>query len=226
MSKAYDRVEWHYLELIMARMGFLKRWIKQLMLCVKTVSYSILVNEEPKGMITPSRGFRQGDPLSHFLFLLCTEGLHGLISQVANQEEIKGYSLCKNSPRLTHILFANDSLLFCRATIQECQKILDILVVYGKCSVQQINRNKTTIFFSKATCEDIRNQIKTALGVLEIIQYEKYLGLLSLVGRNKKASFNYIKERVWKKLQGCKEKLLSQVGRDVLIKAVVCTLPI
>ena len=170
------------------------------MLCVKTVSYSILVNEEPKGMITPSRGFRQGDPLSHFLFLLCTEGLHGLISQVANQEEIKGYSLCKNSPRLTHILFANDSLLFCRATIQECQKFLDILEVYRKCSGQQINRNKTTIFFSKATYEDIRNQIKTALGVLEIIQYEKYLGLLLLVGRNKKASFNYIKERVWKKL--------------------------
>ena len=226
MSKAYDWVEWHYLESIMVRMGFSEHRIKLLMLCVKTISYSILVNGEPKGMITPSRGIRQGDPLLPFLFLLCTEGLHGLISQVANQEEIKGYSLCKNSPRLTHILFANDSLLFCRATIQECQKILDILEVYGKCSGQQINRNKTTIFFSKATYEDIRNQIKTALGVPEIIQYEKYLGLLSLVGRNKKASFNYIKERVWKKLQGCKEKLLSQAGRDVLIKAVVRTLPI
>ena len=58
-----------------------------------------------------------------------------------------------------------------------------------------------------------------------ILQYEKYLGLPSLVGKNKNASFNYIKERVWKKIQGWKEKLLSQVGREILIKAVVQAIP-
>ena len=67
--------------------------------------------------------------------------------------------------------------------------------------------------------------MKLALGIPEINQYEKYLGLPSLVGRNKKASFNYIKERVWKKLQGWKEKLLSQPGREVLIKVVVQAIP-
>ena len=122
-------------------------------------------------------------------------------------------------------MFADDSLLFCRATIEECQRVLDILEVYGRCSGQQINRSKTTIFFSKSTRDDIRNQIKLALGVPEIVQYERYLGLPSLVGRNKKASFNYIKERVWKKLQGWKEKLLSQAGREILIKAVVQAIP-
>ena len=201
-SKAYDRVEWHYLESVMVKIRFSDHWIKLLMLCVKSISYSILVNGEPKGMITSTRGIRQGDSLSHFLFLLCTEGLHGLITQATIQGDIKGYSLCRNGPRLTHLLFADDSLLFCTATISECQKVLDILEVYGRCSGQQINRNKTTIFFSKATCEDTRNRIKLALGVPEITQYEKYLGLPSLVGRNKKASFNYIKERVWKKIQG------------------------
>ena len=205
-------------------MGFSDHWVKLLMLCVKTVSYSIPVNGEPKGMITPTRGIRQGDPLSPFPFLLCTEGLHGLITQATTQGDIKGYSLCRNGPRLTHPLFADDSLLFCRATIRECQKILDILEVYGSCSGQQINRNKT-IFFSKATSEDTRNRIKIALGVPKITQYEKYLGLPSLVGRNKKASFNYIKERVWKKIQGWKEKLLSQAGREILIKAVVQAIP-
>ena len=64
-----------------------------------------------------------------------------------------------------------------------------------------------------------------ALGVPEIIQYRKYLGLPSLVGRNKKASFNYIKERVWKKIQGWKEKFLSQASREILINAVVQTIP-
>ena len=225
MSKAYDRVEWPYLDAVMKKLGFNDRWIKLLMLCVTTVSYSILVNGEPKGLIHPSRGIRQGDPISPFLFLLCTEGFHGLISQVAAQGDIKGYSLSGNSPRLTHIFFADDSLLFCRSTIQECQKILEILDTYGRCLGQQINRNKITIFFSKSTNEDTRDHIKLALGVEEIKQYEKYLGLPSLVGKNKKASFNYIKERVQRKIQGWKEKLLSQAGREILIKAVVQAIP-
>ena len=187
MSKAYDRVEWPYLSSVMEKMGFTKHWIRLMMLCVKTVTYSILVNGEPKGMITPTRGIRQGDPLSPFLFLLCTEGLNGLFNKAAHQGHIKGYSLCRNSPRLTHLLFADDSLLFCRATLEECQRVLDILEVYGRYSSQQINQSKTAIFFSKSTSDDTRNQIKLALGVPEIIQYEKYLGLPSLVGRNKKS---------------------------------------
>ena len=207
MSKAYDRVEWPYLKAVMVKMGFDEKWINLIMLCVTIVSYSVLVNGEPKGMIHPTRGIRQDDPLSPFLFLLCTEGLNDLINNAAANGDIKGYSLCRNDPSLTHLLFADNSLLFCRATIQECQKILDILDTYAKCSGQQINNNKTTIFFSRCTTEEIRNHIKIALGVPEIKQYEQYLGLPSLVGKNKKASFNYIKERVWRKIQGWKEKL-------------------
>ena len=157
-------------------------------------------------MIYPSRGIHQGDPFSHFIFLLCTERLHGLISKVASQGEILGYSLSRNNPCPTHLLFVDYNLLFCRATTQECQKVLDILDTYGKCSRQQINRSKTTIFFSKSTSKKLRNHIKVALEVPEIRQYKKYLGLPSLVGGNKKASFNYIKEHVWKKIQGWKEK--------------------
>ena len=139
------------------------------MLCVKTVTYSILVNREPKGMMTPTRGIIQGDPLSSFLFLLCTEGLNGLLNKAAHQGHIKGYSLCRNSSCLTHLLFVDDSLLFCRATLEECQRVLDILEVYGRCSGQQINQSKKTIFFNKSTSDDTINQIKVALGVPEII---------------------------------------------------------
>ena len=134
MSKAYDRVKWPYLKVVMRKIGFNDKWIKLLMLCVTTVSYSILVNGEPKGLIHPSRGIRQGDLISQFLFLLCTEGLHGLINKAAAQDDIRGYSLCRNNLRLNRLLFAYDSLLFCRSTSQECQRILKILDTYEKCS--------------------------------------------------------------------------------------------
>lgn len=100
-----------------------------------------------------------------------------------------------------------------------------MLECYEKASGQQLNRNKTSLFFSKSTPSLITDQIKAALGVQEIKQYKKYLGLPSLVGRNKKASLLYIKERVKAKLQGWKEQLLSQAGREILLKGVIQAIP-
>ena len=96
---------------------------------------------------------------------------------------------------------------------------------YKKASDQKLNRNKTGLFFSKATPPNILDQIKTALGVQEIKQYERYLGLPSLVGKKKKASMLYIKERVAAKLQGWKEQLLFQAGWEVLLEAVIQAIP-
>ena len=84
-----------------------------------------------------------------------------------------------------------------------------------------MNMDKTALFFSGLVDEGSRQIIKDILGVLEEYNHGKYLGLPSLIGRRKKASFNYIKERVWRKLQGWEGKLLSQAGRDVLINSVI-----
>ena len=149
-------------------MEFDERWITLMMLCVSTVSYSILINGAPKGFIKPTRGIRQGDPLSPFLFLLCIKGLHGLITQSTLRGDIHGFSLSKGSRSLTHLLFADDSLLFCRSNVEECQKKLEILHIYERSSGQQINKAKTTIFFCKSTCEEEKLLIKDTLGVVEI----------------------------------------------------------
>ena len=180
---------------------------------------------EPKGNIIPTRGLRQGDPLSSYLFLLCSEGLNGLIHHAVNEGRIHGYSLCRSGPKISYLFFTNDSLLFCHAKVEEVKAIQDILKVYEKASGQQINAEKTTLFFGKSVREETKDAIKVLLGVPEIKQYEKYLGLPVVVGKNKRASLNYIKDRVWGKLQGWKEKLLSQAGKEVLLKAVVQAIP-
>ena len=79
VSKEYDRVEWGYLRGIMLKLGLDHRWVNLAMETVTTTSYSILINGEPKGFITPSRGIKQGDPLSPYLYLLCVEGLSALL---------------------------------------------------------------------------------------------------------------------------------------------------
>ena len=148
-----------------------------------------------------------------------------MIQKATREDIIRGFSLCKNGPKISHLFFADDRLLFCRARREDLQAIQNILTSFEHASGQKINREKTTLFFSKPVSDDMKREIIDFLGVTEIKEYEKYLGLLAVVGKNKKASLNYIKERVWAKLQGWKEKLLSQAGREVLLKAVVQAIP-
>ena len=130
--------------------------------------------------------------------------------------------MCKNGLKISHLFFADDTLLFCRANEGDLDAVQGILVLYDKASGQKLIREKTTVFFSKATSEERKLEIIEALGVSEVKDYEKYLGLPVVVGRNKKASLNFIN---WNKLQGWKEKLLSQAGREVLLKVVVQAIP-
>lgn len=89
----------------MRRMSFYNTWIDLIMVYVKIVSYLILVNGEPQGIIHPSRGMRQGDPLSPFLFLLCIEGLHELITKAMVDGELKGFSICRRGLKIIHLFF-------------------------------------------------------------------------------------------------------------------------
>ena len=97
------------------------------------------------------RGLRQGDPLSPYLFLFCVEGLDAILRRAANNGDINGFSLCRRGPKITHLFFADDCLLFCRATLAECEKIKNILNTHEATSDQMVNKDKTTLFFSRNT---------------------------------------------------------------------------
>ena len=105
MSKAYDRVEWSFLKVVMTQMGFNDWWVALVMECITSVTYFLLINGEPFGEIKSSRGIRQGDPLSPYLFLLCSEGLHRMIQKAAESGDIQGVSIFRNGPKLTPPFF-------------------------------------------------------------------------------------------------------------------------
>ena len=115
--------------------------------------------------------------------------MNALFTQAARTGDIRGYSLCRARPKITHLFFVDDCLLFCRATTAECEKIQSILAWYEVASRQQVNSDKTVTFFSRNTSEATQGELQVLLGVPVIRNYEKYLGLPSFVGCHKKACF-------------------------------------
>ncbi len=127
MNKAYDRVEWGFLKAMMLKLGFYAKWVDIVMTCVTTVTYAVMVNGEPKGYVKPTRGLRQGDPLSPYLFLICAEGLSALLRKAERESLFRGISICRGGPRISHLFFADDSIIFCRASNNDCVALQNIL---------------------------------------------------------------------------------------------------
>ena len=177
MSKAYDRMEWSFIEAVMRKMGFSEMWIDWIMRCITSVKYKILMNGEPRGNIVPGRGLRQGDPLSPFIFILCTEALVSLLNQAENQGKITGMRVARASPSVSHLLFADDSLFFCKAEPRECEEVMKVVRKYGKASGQCINFDKSSLLFGKRIPANDRQQIKNTLGIQNEGEMGSYLGI-------------------------------------------------
>lgn len=225
VSKAYNRVDWGFIKNQMSKLGFSEKWIRWVMLCVSTVSYSICFNGDKVGPINPKRGLRQGDPLSLYLFLFYVEGLSLSINKAADMDRIHGCKISNSAPAITHLLFADDSFLFYKATSEETMEINTVLNRYEALSGQAINLQKSGIFFSANVRRDKQQEIKDMLGVHNDLSTGHYLGLPSLIGRSKKAVFGFLKERLRKKIQGWSLKCLSRAGRAVLLMNVAQAIP-
>jgi len=196
MAKAYDRMEWPFLRRMMEALGFAERWIDLIMLCVSTVSYNFLVNGVSSGSVIPTRGLRQGDPLSPYLFIICAEGLSLLLQKAQDEGTIHGCRVARGAPPISHLFFADDSLLFFKDNAQEAGEVKYCLDLYEQMLGQAVNYSKSSVCFSRNTSIEAREEVANALGVTQAPNFGKYLGLPAFVGRNKKAAFTYIEDKI------------------------------
>ena len=156
MMKAYDRIEWNYLEKVMLKLGISAWFTEIIMRCVTSVSFSVVFNGAKQEDFSPSRGLRQGDPISPYLFLLVAEGLSCLLKSAAPNENIRGIKVAEGAPEVNHLLFADDSLLFFDATPEMAMRVDSLLQRYCEASGQHINKDKSAIFFSKGCAESLK----------------------------------------------------------------------
>ncbi|CAN6698380.1 unnamed protein product [Malus baccata var. baccata] len=225
MAKAYDRVEWDFLLGMMGSLGFAPlfcSWIKE---CISTVSFSVLINGSPTGYFMPHRGLRQGDPLSPFLFLLCTEGFSMLIRRSLERGALHGFKLSTNGVPLTHLFFADDSVVFGNASVEEAEGIVAVIQTYARGSGQVINLDKSSVFFGANTPKCRKAKIVASLGIQCKQGFGKYLGLQADFGHSKKAVFAEIRDKIEARMSGWAEQYLSQAGKEILVKSVAMALP-
>ncbi|XP_062013415.1 uncharacterized mitochondrial protein AtMg01250-like [Rosa rugosa] len=202
MNKAYDRVEWDFLQAALIRFGFKRSWVKLIMACVTTVSFSIVLNGNLGKFFHPSRGLRQGDPLSPYLFLIVSEVLSLRLTKVVNDGFLRGIKLSRSCPTLSHLFFADDALFFLKATLLNCWHLNKIFLEYCNASGQLINKAKSSIYFTPNTSPQMALLMCELLDFIEVDNPGTYLGLPTIWGKSKKEALVYIKERVDRKLEG------------------------
>lgn len=151
--------------------------------------------------------------------------LSGLIRAEVTSQNIHGVKIARTAPQISHLFFADDSLLFSRANKSEAEKIMSILTRYERASGQVVNLDKSEATFSRnVPSEDIQT-ICEMMGVKAVEAQSRYLGFPVPFGRSKKVIFTGVMDRVWKKLKGWKERFLSRAGKETLIKAVAQAIP-
>ena len=225
LEKSFDRLEWGFIYHVLNWFNFPKDWIDLIMSCISSSTLSILVNGELLDPFLPSRGIRQGDPLSPYIFILCMEYLVCLILFkvfLGNWSDVK---TSRDGPSFSHFFFADDLILFAKATKKNCLAIQKFLNVFCTSSGQKVNSEKSKIFFSPLTKDDNINFIEIELGIRRSMDFGKYLGVpITTDGWNKRA-FDFILDKVCARLSGWKVKSLSLAGCMTLITSVTSSVP-
>uniref|UniRef100_A0A803Q980 Reverse transcriptase domain-containing protein n=1 Tax=Cannabis sativa TaxID=3483 RepID=A0A803Q980_CANSA len=225
MHKAYDRIEWPFLQRVLENHGFNDVVVKLIMKCVSSVSYSVLLNGKPQKKIHPGRGLRQGDPISPYLFVLCNDVLSRMLDRSQDKGDIHGIKISREAPAVTHLMFADDTLLFSRANTMEASIIGDCIKKFEGWSGQVCSKQKSGILFSSNCVKSMKENIEAQLGISTINDEEKYLGNPFVFSRRRKKDFDFIRSKLKQRLEGWKMRTLSYAGRMVAVSSIASAIP-
>ncbi|XP_060967984.1 uncharacterized protein LOC133035777 [Cannabis sativa] len=225
MVKAFDRVEWEFLRNVMFHLNFPVHFVSLIFKCLSSAAISFSVNGVISEPIKPIKGLRQGDPLSPYLFILCSEGLSAILSNYQRRGLLRGLAIARNAPSISHLLFADDSILFCSADPTSCAALNQALTLYSKASGQMINFGKSSILFSPNTHSGIKDLFFSTFHLEDRPFITKYLGLPQCLSRSKYPAFSFLKDRISNIIHSWHHKWFPRAGKETLIKAVLQAIP-
>ena len=224
IEKAYDHVNW---EALLNRMGFGVKWCKWIRTCISTIQFSVLINGSLADIFGSLRGLRQGDPLSPLLFLIMMEVFSRMLRRVEGAGLIRGFKVegrRGGGECVTHLLFADDTILFCDADVEQILHIRLLLL-----SFQAVIGLKVNVYKSEMVP---RGEIVDVHALAEILGCRvgelpmSYLGMPLGASHNSPSIWNPILEKFERKLAEWKKLYLSKGGRLILLKSTLSSLPI
>jgi hypothetical protein len=224
LSKAFDKARWGYLKATLLAFGFDHNWVRWIMHLTSSTFFSILVNGVPSRPFSASRGIRQGDPLSPFLFVLMAEGLGRYIKRAIQEGSLKGLPLHNVTPTPSHSQFVDDTLLMNSPTAKEAQKINSILSDFTEASGMTLNPDKSKLFFFN-TPITVQLHISRILGIPRSSLPSKYLGIPLTGAPAKSISWDSLLLSISNRLASWTFRPLNLAARLVLLKSVLQTLP-
>ena len=226
IEKAYDHVNWEALLDLLKRMGFGVRWCRWIRTCISTVQFSVLFNESPADFFGSSRGLRQGDPLSPMLFLVMIEVFNKMMKRAEGAGLLRGFRAAGRpggGVGVSHLLFADDTILFCNANEEQILHIRMLLLCFQAVTGLKVNALKSEM----VPIGEVPNVFVLAeiLGCRVRSLPMTYLGIALGASHKSPTVWNPILEKFEHKLANWKKMYLSKGGRLTLLKSTVSSLP-
>ncbi|KAJ3687279.1 hypothetical protein LUZ61_016443 [Rhynchospora tenuis] len=226
ITKAFDKMDWNFLKEAMINLNVPGKIIDLMLYSFRHAKITIKVNGMGDGFIHPTRGLRQGCPMSPYCFIMAMEMLTRKLRHAQVMGQIRGIKLAQSCPLLTHVIYADDLILLGNVDGAEVQQLSNIMEEFGNVSGLVINPAKSKLWFSKCCTEQAIQTVQDNLRADPAGHEERYLGALLSSSNNAKKTGNMLLERLKSKLAGWRSNLLSHAGRLVLIKSVLMSVPV